>query len=272
MSRPLRIEFAGALHHVMARGNARAAIVLEDVDRQLWVDALGRIADRFGWQVWAYCLMDNHYHLLVETPQANLSRGMRELNGVYTQAFNRRHARVGHVLQGRFKGLLVDKDVYLLELCRYVVLNPVRAGMVERAVDWPWSSQRAVMGRARGFDALAVVSLLSLFGESSGPARRAYARFVAQGVGADDPMDRVLNQVFLGSEGFVARVGARAASSGHEVPRRQRQWRSLSAIEASTGDRNTGICEAYATGSFTLAEIGRHFGLHYATVSRIARS
>jgi len=84
MSRPLRIDFAGALHHVMARGNARAAIVLEDVDRQLWVDALGRIACRFGWQVWAYCLMDNHYHLLVVTPQANLSRGMRELNGVYT--------------------------------------------------------------------------------------------------------------------------------------------------------------------------------------------
>jgi len=94
VSRPLRIEFAGALHDVMARGNARAAIVLEDVDRQLWVDALGRIADRFDWQVWAYCLMDNHYPLLVETPQANLSRGMLELNGVYTQAFNRRYARV----------------------------------------------------------------------------------------------------------------------------------------------------------------------------------
>jgi len=106
---------------------------------------------------------------------------MRELNGVYTQAFNRRHARVGHVLQGRFKRLLVDKDAYLLELCRYVVLNPVRAGMVERAVDWPWSSQRAVMGRAGGFDALSVAKLLSLFGESSGPARRAYARFVTQG-------------------------------------------------------------------------------------------
>jgi len=244
MSRPLRLEFAGALHHVMARGNARAAIVLEDVDRQLWVDALGRIADRFGWQVWAYCLMDNHYHLLVETPQADLSRGMRELNGVDTQAFNRRRARIGHVLQGRFKGLLVDKDAYLLELCRYVVLNPVGAGMVERAVDWPWSSQRAEMGRTRGFDALAVPPLLSLFGESSDLARRAYTRFVAQGVGADDSMDMVLNQVFLGSEGFVARVGDRAASSCDEVPKRQRQWRILSAIAASAGDRNAKICEA----------------------------
>ena len=157
----------------MARGNARAAIKLEDVDRQLWVDALGRIADRFGWQAWAYCLSDNHYHLLVEKPQANLSRGMRELNGVYTQAFNRRYARIGPVLQGRFKRLLGHKDAYLLELCRYVVLNTVRAGMVERAVDRTWSSLRAVMGRACGFDALAVAPLLSVFGESSGPVRRA---------------------------------------------------------------------------------------------------
>jgi hypothetical protein len=100
---------------------------------------------------------------------------MRELNGVYTLTFNRRHARIEHVLQGRFKRLLVDKDAYLLELCRYVVLNPLRAGTVERAVDRTWSSQRAVMGRAGGFDALAVVPLLSLFGDSSGPARRADA-------------------------------------------------------------------------------------------------
>jgi len=186
---------------------------------------------------------------------------MRELNGVYTQAFNRRYARIGHVLQGRFKRLLVDKDAYLRELCRYVVLSPVRAGMVERAVDRTWNSQRAVIRRARGFDALAVAPLLSLFGESSGPVRRAYACFFTQGVGADDPMDRVLNRVFLGSEGFVARVGA-TSSSGHEVPKRQRQWRSLIAIEATAGDRNAGICEACATGSFTLAKIGRHVGLY----------
>jgi putative transposase len=111
MARPLRIEYEGAVHHVMSRGNARASIVADDEDRKAWVAVLGHVAERFQWRVWAYCLMDNHFHVLVETPNANLSRGMRELNGVYTQAFNRRHGRVGHLLQGRFKALVVEKEV-----------------------------------------------------------------------------------------------------------------------------------------------------------------
>ncbi len=125
MARPLRIEFSGALYHVMARGNAREAIYLDDGDRQSFLDSLVRACERFDWALWAYCLMDNHYHLLVETRRPTLSRGMREVNGVYTQGFNRRHRRVGHVLQGRFKAILVDRDSYLLEVSRYIVLNPV---------------------------------------------------------------------------------------------------------------------------------------------------
>ena len=140
MARPLRIEFEGALYHVMSRGNARSDIFLDDEDRQLFVENLGRVSGRFDWRVWAWCLMSNHYHFLVETLEPTLSRGMREVNGVYTQAFNRRHGRSGHVLQGRFKAPLVDKDRYLLELSRYVVLNPVRAGIVQTAADWAWSN------------------------------------------------------------------------------------------------------------------------------------
>ena len=130
MARPLRIEFAGALYHVTSRGDRREDIYLDDGDRQLFLEVLEAVCERFNWEVHAYCLMSNHYHLLVETPDGNLSRGMRHLNGVYTQRFNRRHKKVGHVFQGRYKAILVQKENYLLELSRYIVLNPVRAGMV----------------------------------------------------------------------------------------------------------------------------------------------
>ncbi|MDY7075923.1 MAG: transposase, partial [Chloroflexota bacterium] len=133
MARPLRIEFAGALYHVTSRGDAQEDIYRGDDDRLRFLDVVGEIGDRFGWVVHAYCLMDNHYHLLVETPNANLSKAMRQLNGVYTQAFNRSHGRVGHVFQGRYKAILVQKETYLLELARYIVLNPVRARMVRAA-------------------------------------------------------------------------------------------------------------------------------------------
>jgi REP element-mobilizing transposase RayT len=132
MARPLRLEFAGALYHVTARGNERRSIFLGDADgdRAAFLGILGETCDRFNWICHAYCLMTNHYHLLLETPDANLSKGMRQLNGVYTQYVNRAHGRVGHLFEGRFKAILVERERYLLELARYVVLNPVRAGMV----------------------------------------------------------------------------------------------------------------------------------------------
>ncbi|MCS6318519.1 MAG: transposase, partial [Nitrospira sp.] len=117
MARPLRIEVPGAVYHVTSRGNARQDIVADDGDRAQWLTVLAHVVDRYGWRGHAYCLMDNHYHLLVETPQPNLSLGMRQLNGRYTQDYNRRHERVGHLFQGRFKAILVEKDAHLLELC-----------------------------------------------------------------------------------------------------------------------------------------------------------
>ncbi|HWQ95123.1 MAG TPA: transposase, partial [Gammaproteobacteria bacterium] len=126
MSRPLRLEFPDALYHVTARGDRQEDIFEDDQDRELFLATLGQVISRFNWICHAWCLMDNHYHLLIQTPDGNLSKGMRQLNGVYTQASNRRHRRVGHLFQGRFKAILVDRDAYLLELSRYVVLNPVR--------------------------------------------------------------------------------------------------------------------------------------------------
>jgi REP element-mobilizing transposase RayT len=270
MSRPLRIEFAGALYHVMARGDARTAIFLDEEDRQRFCAGLARVCERFEWRLWAYCLMDNHYHLLVETLQSTLSRGMREVNGVYTQAFNRRHGRVGHVLQGRYKAVLVDKDSYLRELSRYIVLNPVRAHLCEMAGDWPWSNYRAVMGKSAAPEMLAVAETLAMFSEDRDVARRAYARFVADGTDVRLPESK--QQVFLGDDDFVERMAARAKTSSREVPRQQRIQKSLAQHERTAPNRDSAIRATYASGTYTLKAIGEHFGLHYATVSRIARA
>ncbi|MBI2382779.1 MAG: transposase [Gammaproteobacteria bacterium] len=273
MARPLRIEFAGAMYHVMSRGNARADVFRDDGDRRALLSILGRVCGRFEWTVWAYCLMDNHYHFLVETGRPSLARGMRELNGQYTQFFNRRHRRVGHLLQGRYKATLVEKDAYLMELSRYVVLNPVRAGMVKTADAWPWSSYCAVTGKTPSPEWLATGNTLALFDADGSRARRAYARFVAEGVSVPDPMGAVRRQLFLGTEQFVeammGKVGRTAPS--REVPRRQRPVRSLSTYEGDATGRDQAIRSAYDSGGYTLVEIGAHFGLHYSVISRIAR-
>lgn len=136
----------GGLYHVTSRGDRREDIYLHDADREKWLELFGQVCKRYHWKCHAYCLMSNHYHIVVETVEGNLSSGMRQLNGVYTQRFNATHQRVGHVFQGRYKGILVEKDSYLLELSRYVVLNPVRANMVINAGKWRWSSYRDMAG------------------------------------------------------------------------------------------------------------------------------
>jgi len=148
MSRPLRVEYAGALYHVTSRGDRREDIYEGDEDRRIFLALLGDVCERYNWVSHGYCLMSNHYHLIIETPDGNLSKGMRQLNGVYTKQFNSEHDRVGHVFQGRYTAIHVDKESYLLELSRYVVLNPVRARMVDQAGDWPWSSYRATAGKS----------------------------------------------------------------------------------------------------------------------------
>jgi REP element-mobilizing transposase RayT len=166
----------------------------------VFVDLLRKEVRQQKWICYAYCLMDNHYHLLIETPEPNLVRGMRRLNGVYTQSFNRRHRRVGHVFQGRYKAILVDRDNYLWELCRYVVLNPVRARLVRRPEQWPWSSYRTT-ARAEAAQWLAVDKVLSMF---SGQAE--YRQFVAEGVGKPSVWESLRGQIYLGGEAFLRRM------------------------------------------------------------------
>lgn len=273
MARPLRIEFADAFYHVMARGNARQDIFLDDDDRQVFINNLGRVCQRFDWRVWAWCLMGNHYHLLIETHQPTLSKGMREVNGVYTQAFNRRHQRVGHVLQGRYKAILVEQDTYLLQLARYIVLNPVRANLVQNAAESVWSSYQAVMGKASTPDWLAVDDILAMFHSQLGPARRAYARFVRDGIGEADPYDEMQRAGILGDETFIERVldHVDLQALSPEIVRKDRPAASLETIAQRHKTRDDAIQEAYSTGAYTITEIAEFFGLHRSTVSRIAR-
>jgi REP element-mobilizing transposase RayT len=223
MARPLRIELAGGVYHVTARGDRQEDIFLDDVDRTRWLELLGEVCERFHWVSHGWCQMGNHYHLIVETVEGNLAQGMRHLNGVYTQDFNRRHQRVGHVFQGRYKAILVEKDSYLLELSRYVVLNPVRAQMVAVPEAWPWSSYGAMVGK--GAPAwLQTDWLLGQFSADRHTAIAAYARFVHEGMGQASIWDRLKGQIFLGSDEFIARLTAHAANPAiSEIPRAQRR-------------------------------------------------
>jgi hypothetical protein len=168
--------------------------------------------------------MDNHYHLLIETPEGNLSQEARQLNGIYMQQANWRQGRVGHVLQGRYKAILVEKDSYLLELCRYVVLNPVRAGMVRSAWEYCWSSYRATAGLSATPELLCIDWLLAQCGVERSEAQRRYRRFVAEGVKHPAPWEGLRGQIFLGQEGFVEAMravltGARTRSHGSSAMR-----------------------------------------------------
>jgi REP element-mobilizing transposase RayT len=275
MARPLRIEFSGALYHVTSRGDRREPIFEDDEDRQRFLLVLAEVVDRFNWLCHAYCLMTNHYHLVIETPDGNLSKGMRHLNGVYTQASNRRHKRTGHLFQGRFKGILVDKESYLLEVARYVVLNPVRAGMVKEPQAWEWSSFRAMVGDIPSPGWLATDGLLAMFSKQRATARKRYRQFVVDRMGTSGLWDGLRQQIYLGDEKFVERMQKGAKVQGDEltVPRAQRRSPppTLASIAKKHHDRNDAIVAAYATGAFSYREIAEHFGVHLATVGRVVR-
>ncbi|SMC23707.1 REP element-mobilizing transposase RayT [Andreprevotia lacus DSM 23236] len=274
MARPLRIELSGGLYHVTSRGDRREDIYFDDTDRQAWLTLLGQVCQRHNWVIHAWCQMSNHYHLVVETPEGNLAQGMRQLNGVYTQHVNRRHRRVGHVFQGRYKAILVEKEGYLLELSRYVVLNPVRAGMVALPESWPWSSYLCMVGETLAPDWLQTAWLLGQFGTRRHNAMAAYADFVRRGVGLPSLWDRLVGQIFLGSPEFAARMAALIDSEPlKEVPRAQRRPLAQPLDHYSRHEnRKQGMVAAYRTGDYTMQEIAIHFGVHYATVSRAIKA
>ena len=277
MARPLRVEFPGALYHVTSRGNAKQAIFIDDEDRGRFLDTLSTAVERFQWLCHAYCLMENHYHILIETPNGNLSRGMRELNGAYTQGFNQRHGRVGHLFQGRYKAIVVEKNNHLLSLCRYVVLNPVRIGLIKRPEQWKWSSYRATIGLVKRPSFLTGDWILSQFDERKGIAVQKYRRFVMEGINKESPWEGLKGQIFYGTDKFIEQLSGFLDEKRDvkEVPRLQRCVDRPSLSELFKGkERKTrkGVDEmiyaAYVRYGYTMKEIAEHLGLHYATMSR----
>jgi len=275
MARPLRIEFPGALYHVTSRGDRKEDIYDDDKDRYLFLSILENIIKQNNWHCYAYCLMTNHYHLIIETPDGNLSSGMRQLNGVFTQASNRHHKRTGHVFQGRYKAILVEKDSYLLELSRYVVLNPVRAKMVEVASDWQWSSYRSTAGLYPMPDWLNANYLLSQFSMNRKHAIKSYTQFVENGIEEESPWKNISAQIFLGDETFVEEMQSHISDISENLDIPKCQIRPLAPqideIACKYLKRNDAIAASYATGSYSYKEIGSYFGLHFTTIAKIVR-
>jgi REP element-mobilizing transposase RayT len=283
MARPLRIEYPGAVYHVTSRGNARENIFLEDTDRQVFLEVLETVVEKYNWLCHAYCLMDNHYHILVETPDPNLSLGMRQLNGVYTQSFNRLHSRVGHVFQGRYKSILVEKNEHLLELCRYIVLNPVRAGLVSKPGKRDWSSYQATAYSVKAPDFLSVDWILGQFARTRNEARRAYRTFVTDSLMNtwETPWKKLVGQIVFGGSDFVADIQSRLSEAKEigEFPRAQR-FAGRPPIEALFSKqkirdkkaRNKQIETAHMQYGYTLKEIADHLEIHYTTVSKVLKN
>lgn len=273
MARPLRIVWEGAWYHVTARGNERGVIFRQDEDRKQFLSKLARMVERFRTRLHEYTLMDNHYHLILETPEANLSAAMQWLNGGYSSWFNRRHRRHGHLLEGRFKAIVVDPQRWGLELSRYVHLNPVRvraygldkqsqrryrvgAGREQRREEWkervnylrnyPWSSYRAYIGLEPAPQWLQCETVLKWVGGKGADRRRAYRRYVEEALreGLEQtPWAQLEAQVVLGDAAFVEQAREHARGNGRE----QTGWRLLrkrpslakviAGVERSKGER-----------------------------------
>lgn len=271
MSRPLRLEFPGALYHVTARGNVKADIYLGRRDRIVWLSILEEICTRYNFVVHSFCQMSNHYHIVLETIDGNLIQGMRQLNGRYSQYFNRRHQRVGHVFQGRYKGILIQREKYLLELARYVVLNPVRAGFVQSPEQWAWSSYPYFIGQASCPAWLDVASTLATFAVRQDAAMAAYQRFVIAGIGEQSPLLKTAHQLLLGDAEFIANARAMIASpTFRAVNKSQRRalTRSLAEYAAQYHNRDEAMARAYHSTAYTMNQIAAHFGVSDKTVSR----
>lgn len=235
MSRPPRIQFPGAFHHVTARGNRKANIFLDDLDYLTWHSLVGRAADRFGFISHAYCQMPNHFHLLLETPVANLSESMHFLNCAYSRYFNVRHGLTGHVFQGRFHSVLLEQEAHFLELARYITLNPVRAGMVHSAAEWRWSNYRATAGMVAAPQWLATEATRNRFhGSNEGERIRSYCVFVTDGMRGPGP---------AAAPPLAAAYGTRATRHA--------------------------IAAALRTGRYSPAQIAEHFKVSTKTVQRI---
>lgn len=280
MARPLRIQLEGAIYHITSRGNEKSKIFQDANDRATFLNILKDAIENFNWICHAYCLMNNHYHLVIETPEGNLSKGMKHLNATYAQKHNKRHERVGHLFEGRYKAILIEKQSQLLRVIRYVVLNPVRAKSVRLPEEWKWSSYRATAGCEKPHECLTVDWILSQFGKERHLAIKRYVTFVLAGIHEESIWKNLKGGVFLGSEEFVEKFSELVKEKGDikDIPRTQRYVTRPTLEKIFTPSvlnnkdkRNKKIYEAIKKYGYFQSEVGRFLNKRPSTVSKIFR-
>ncbi|MDL5031621.1 transposase [Pelomonas sp. APW6] len=278
MARPLRIEFAGAVYHLSSKAEAGAVVFHDDADRRALLAVIAQAMERFDAQVLAYCLEPDSYELLLFTRQANLSRLMRHINGVYTQGCNRRHGTVGHLFQGRFKAVLVDREQLLLDACRHVEYGGVRRGLAASPAGWPWSSYAAHIGQAEAPEWLDVQGLQTYVAghalHGAADRRRAAQRYekLMQDAGSLDLWQHLRQQIYLGDAAFVERLkrqlgpgtGRRPARGGTAL--KGRPWRDWL---QEAGSREEALYRAHTEGGLSMTGLARELGLSVSRVSRL---
>lgn len=287
MARPLRITYPGAFYHVTSRGNERKAVFKSNRDRERFLEYLESATWRYNAVIHVYCLMDNHYHLLVETPSGNLPEIMRHINGAYTTYFNIKRARSGHLFQGRYKAILVDVDAYAKELSRYIHLNPVRAGMRSRPEEYRWSSFRSYIGKRKPPEWLYRDFILDYFADKKPLAEKRYRGFVDELIGVEykSPLSGVVSATLLGSESFVDFIKVKyvyGKKPDKEIPALKEladrpSIEQISALVDMVFLKDAGmsrgikmyLCRQYS--GARLKEIGTFFGIGESGVSQASR-
>jgi len=289
MARPLRINYPGAFYHITARGNERKAVFKSNQDRKQFLSYLGSAHKRYGAVIHGYCLMDNHYHLLLETPRENLSQIMHHINGAYTTYFNVKRNRCGHLFQGRYKAILVEKDSYCQELSRYIHMNPIRAGIVEKIELYPWSSYLSYIGERKEDEWLETVFVLRYFGKRVDFAREKYREYVENAIGKrmEDPLKQVYASTILGSESFIEWAQGKIDRQSREKDSRdipalkalacrptldQIQQGTVDVVRDDAGlQKKIAMYLSQDMGGYSLIEIGERHGLQASAVSQSNR-
>jgi len=281
MTRPLRIKIPGGLYHIYSRGLDKNAIFRDDKDKEKFLEILHKCNCDYGWKCYAYCLMMNHYHILIETIDGDISRGMRQLNGVYAQYFNWKHDRIGPLYQGRFKAILVDRENYFLELCRYIVLNPVRAGIVQSPQDYHWSSFRTTVGIEKQETCIDRRSILERFSSEKGSEKSAiesYTRFVSDRISEDDSLFEIKGDLILGDRKFVESL-KKDIDKYRDNPDFSKYQRYVCRPELEElfdtltvslkTTRNDAVRKAHIEFGYSAKDIAEFLRIHYSTVCRI---
>ena len=275
MSRPLRIEFPGATYHVESKAGSGNEVFRDEDDKKSFLNVLANVVARFGWLVHSYSVMNGSYRIILEVPKGNLSRGMRQLNGVYTQIYNKKHDLSGPVFQGRFKSILFEKKSFLLPLCKHVVSRD-SDGQNFKYEGYKWSSYRATAGEKTPPEFLHLADVLAFFGKEKTQSHKKYIKYVSESLGGESPLAKIKNQVLLGSPRFLNEMqpilqGQRLEKKSPKRATRRKSLRALfKKVETkSRHERNQLINRAHLEYGYTLMEIGDQLGLHYTTVSKV---